>query len=154
MNRDTLYGSVVIDTEGGAQITVPKAEDGRCVSVLVLNNDRYAPAVYYEPGTYDLPTDTRYVTLLYPVQLLDYLHPDDVVTANALQDQRIGPGKLDTVVSEIFLGLSGRQIRRDLVEVHRIRGASVQCAMSAPGIVKGEIASEPGSEFRRGLVGA
>lgn len=87
MNRDTLYGSVVIDTEGGATITVPKAEDGRYISVLVLDNDHYAPAVYYEPGTYDLPTDTRYVTLLYRVQLLDYSNPDDVVTANALQDQ-------------------------------------------------------------------
>lgn len=87
MNRDTLYGSVVIDTEGGATITVPKAEDGRYISVLVLDNDHYAPAVYYEPGTYDLPTDTRYVTLLYRVQLLDYSDPEDVATANALQDQ-------------------------------------------------------------------
>jgi len=25
MNRDTLYGGVVIDTEGGATVTVPKA---------------------------------------------------------------------------------------------------------------------------------
>ena len=87
MNRDTLYGSVVIDTQGGAKITVPKAEDGRYISVLVLDNDHYAPAVYYEPGTYDLPTDTRYVTLLYRVQLLDYSNPDDVAAANALQDQ-------------------------------------------------------------------
>lgn len=87
MNRDTLYGSAVIDTEGGATITVPKAEDGRYISVLVLDNDHYAPAVYYEPGTYDLPTDTRYVALLYRVQLLDYSDPDDVATANALQDQ-------------------------------------------------------------------
>ena len=87
MNRDTLYGSVVIDTEGGATITVPKAEGGRYISVLVLDNDHYAPAVYYEPGTYDLPTDTRYVTLLYRVRLLDYSSLDDVATANALQDQ-------------------------------------------------------------------
>lgn len=87
MNRDTLYGSAVIDTEGGATITVPKAEDGRYISVLVLDNDHYAPAVYYEPGTYDLPTDTHYVALLYRVQLLDYSNPEDVATANALQDQ-------------------------------------------------------------------
>ena len=87
MNRDTLYGGVVIDTDDGATVTVPKAEDGRYVSVLVLDNDHYAPAVYYEPGTYDLPTDTRYVTLLYRVQLLDDSNPDDVAKANALQDQ-------------------------------------------------------------------
>ena len=89
MNRDTLYGGVLIDTEGGATITVPQAEDGRYISVLVVDNDHYAPAVYYEPGTYDLPSDTRYVALLYRVQLLDNANPDDVATANALQDQFI-----------------------------------------------------------------
>ena len=87
MNRDTLYGGVVVDTEGGATITVPEAEDGRYISVLVIDNDHYAPAVYYEPGTYDLPTGTRYVSLLYRVQLLDDSDPNDVATANALQDQ-------------------------------------------------------------------
>ena len=87
MNRDTLYGSAVIDTDGGATITVPQPEDGRYISVLVLDNDHYAPAVYYEAGTYDLPTDTRYVTLLYRVQLLDYSNPDDVAIATALQDK-------------------------------------------------------------------
>lgn len=89
MNRDTLYGGVLIDTEGGATITVPKAEDGRYISVLVVDNDHYAPAVYYEPGTYDLRSDTRYVALLYRVQLLDDADPNDVATANALQDQFI-----------------------------------------------------------------
>lgn len=87
MNRDTLYGSAVIDTEGGATITVPKADDGRYLSVLVIDNDHYAPAVYYAPGTYELPGDTRYVALLYRVQLLDYVDPEDVAAANALQDR-------------------------------------------------------------------
>lgn len=87
MNRDTLYGSAVIDTEGGATITVPKADDGRYLSVLVIDNDHYAPAVFYEPGTYDLPDDTRYVALLYRVELLDHADPQDVALANALQDQ-------------------------------------------------------------------
>ncbi len=87
MNRDTLYGSVVVDTKGGATITLPEADEGRYISVLVLDNDHYAPAVYYEPGTYDLPSDTRYVTLLYRVQLLDHSDPEDVAAANALQDQ-------------------------------------------------------------------
>lgn len=87
MNRDTLYGSAVIDTKGGATITVPEASDGRYLSVLVIDNDHYAPAVFYAPGTYDLPDDTRYVTLLYRVQLLDYADPKDVAAANALQDQ-------------------------------------------------------------------
>ena len=87
MNRDTLYGSAVIDTEGGATITLPEADDGRYLSVLVIDNDHYAPAVYYAPGTYELPNDTRYVTLLYRVQLLDYSDPEDVAAAHALQDR-------------------------------------------------------------------
>ena len=87
MNRDTLYGSAVIDTAGGATVTVPGTDDGRYLSVLVLDNDHYAPAVFYEPGTYDLSGDTRYVTLLYRVQLLDYADPADVAAANQLQDQ-------------------------------------------------------------------
>lgn len=89
MNRDTLYGSAVIDTNGGATITVPKVDDGRYLSVLVIDNDHYAPAVYYEPGTYQLPDQTRYVTLLYRVQLLDYADAQDVAAATALQDQFI-----------------------------------------------------------------
>lgn len=87
MNRDTLYGSAVVDTFGGATITVPRAADGRYLSALVIDNDHYAPAVFYAPGTYDLPNDTRYVTLLYRVQLLDYADPKDVAAANMLQDQ-------------------------------------------------------------------
>jgi hypothetical protein len=89
MNRDTLYGSAVIDTSGGATITVPKADDGRYLSVLVIDNDHYAPAVYYEPGTYQLPDVTRYVALPYRVQLLDDADAHDVAAANALQDQFI-----------------------------------------------------------------
>jgi len=87
MNRDTLYGSAVVDTKGGATITVPEAADGRYLSVLVIDNDHYAPAVFYAPGTYDLPDETRYVALLYRVQLLDYADPKDVAAANMLQDQ-------------------------------------------------------------------
>lgn len=87
MNRDTLYASAVVDTVGGATITVPEAPDGRYLSVLVIDNDHYAPAVYYEPGTYDLPDDTRYVILLFRVQLLDDSDPADVAAANALQDR-------------------------------------------------------------------
>jgi hypothetical protein len=87
MNRDTLYGSAVVDTNGGATITLPEAKDGRYISVLVIDNDHYAPAVFYKPGTYDLPNDTRYVALLYRVQMLDYSNPADVAAANAVQDQ-------------------------------------------------------------------
>ena len=38
--------------------------------------------------------------------------------------------------------VSGCQIAVSLVEVHRIRGASVQCAVTAPGVVEAEVAGE------------
>jgi len=51
MNRDTLYAGAVVDTEGGATLTIPEFPDDRYVSVLVIDNDHYAPVVFYEPGT-------------------------------------------------------------------------------------------------------
>lgn len=45
MNRDTLYSGAVIDTSKGATITLPKADKGRYMSILVIDNDHYAPTV-------------------------------------------------------------------------------------------------------------
>lgn len=87
MNRDTLYSGAVIDTAKGATITLPQADAGRYMSVLVIDNDHYAPMVIYEPGTHQLPTDTRYVLTIVRTQLLNPLDPADVAKANALQDQ-------------------------------------------------------------------
>ena len=55
MNRDTLYSGAVIDVSGGATITFPKIPDGRYASVLIIDNDHYAPIVFYEPGVHDIP---------------------------------------------------------------------------------------------------
>jgi hypothetical protein len=48
MNRDTLYAGAVVDTEGGATVTIPEFPDGRYFSVYVVDNDHYAAAVFYE----------------------------------------------------------------------------------------------------------
>lgn len=87
MNRDTLYSGAVIDTSKGATITLPKAEKGRYMSILVIDNDHYAPTVIYEPGTHKLPTDTRYIMAVVRTQLLRPLDPTDIAVANRLQDQ-------------------------------------------------------------------
>ena len=43
MNRDNLYAGAVVDTKGGATLTIPKFPDNRYFSVLVIDNDHYAP---------------------------------------------------------------------------------------------------------------
>jgi hypothetical protein len=87
MNRDTLYSGAVVDTARGATITLPQPDAGRYMSVLVIDNDHYAPMVIYEPGTHQLPTDTRYALVVVRTQLLKSSDAADVAQANSLQDQ-------------------------------------------------------------------
>ncbi|WP_232325181.1 DUF1214 domain-containing protein [Microbulbifer agarilyticus] len=85
MNRDTLYAGAVVDTEGGATITIPEFPDDRYFSVYVVDNDHYASAVYYTPGTHKLPEDTKYAAVIQRIQLKDPSDPNDVALVNALQ---------------------------------------------------------------------
>lgn len=87
MNKDTLYSSAIVDTEGGATITLPKADKGRYMSILVIDNDHYAPMVIYEPGTHTLPTDTKFVAVAVRTQLFDPNDPAEIALVNKLQDQ-------------------------------------------------------------------
>lgn len=86
MNRDTLYASALIDTEGGATLTFPKIPDGRYASVLILDNDHYALDVYYKPGVYQLPNRTRYIFAAMRVHVLNPNDPKDLKAARAIQD--------------------------------------------------------------------
>lgn len=87
MNRDTLYAGAVVDTEDGATITIPEFPDDRYFSILVIDNDHYAPVVFYEPGTYPVPDDTKYVSLIMRIQVMDPSDPADVALVNELQNQ-------------------------------------------------------------------
>ena len=87
MNRDTLYAGSVVDTAGGATITIPEFPDDRYFSILVIDNDHYAPVVFYEPGTYDIPGDTKYVSLIMRIQIMDPSDPEDVALVNRMQNQ-------------------------------------------------------------------
>lgn len=96
MNRDTLYSGAVVDTAKGATITLPEPDAGRYMSVLVIDNDHYAPMVIYEPGTHQLPTDTRYILTVVRTQLLKSSDAEDLAAANSLQDQvKIAAGSAD-----------------------------------------------------------
>jgi hypothetical protein len=85
MNKDTLYAGAVVDTEGGATVTIPEFPDDRYFSVYVIDNDHYAATVLYEPGTYQIPGDTKYVSLIQRIQLMDASDPEDVALVNKLQ---------------------------------------------------------------------
>lgn len=85
MNRDTLYAGAVVDTEGGATLTIPSFPDNRYFSVLVIDNDHYAPMVFYTPGTHKIPGDTKYVALIQRIELMDASDPNDLALVNDLQ---------------------------------------------------------------------
>ena len=87
MNLDTLYAGAIVDTADGATVTIPTFPDKRYFSVLVIDNDHYAPAVFYEPGTHKIPSDTKYVALLLRIELMDPSNPADVKLVNDLQDK-------------------------------------------------------------------
>ena len=87
MNKDTLYSAGVIDTTGGATITLPKAPAGRYMSILIIDNDHYAPMVIYTPGTHRLPNKTKYVVAAVRTQLFNPDDPAEVALVNKLQDQ-------------------------------------------------------------------
>ena len=89
MNRDTLYSAAVVDTSKGAAVTIPKVPPGRFISVLVIDNDHYAPAVFYEPGKHALPADTKYVLVAVRTQLFDPKDAAEVALVNAIQDQLV-----------------------------------------------------------------
>ena len=89
MNRDTLYSAAVVDTRGGATITIPEFPDDRYFSILVIDNDHYAPVVFYTSGTHELPGDTRYVAVVQRIQLMDLTDPNELALINRLQQEFI-----------------------------------------------------------------
>ncbi len=87
MNKDTLYSGAIVDTEGGATLTVPEIAGGRYISVLLIDNDHYVPSVIYGAGIHKLPQDTKYLGVLVRLQLFDANDPAEIALVNKLQDQ-------------------------------------------------------------------
>jgi hypothetical protein len=88
LNRDTLYSSAVFDLDAGpVTITLPDAGK-RFMSMQVINQDHYVPAVYYGKGSHSLDrktVGTRYA-LVGIRTLVDPNSSDDVKQVHALQD--------------------------------------------------------------------
>ena len=99
MNRDTLYSFGVFDLEA-APVTVTLPDAGkRYMALQVINEDHYAPDVFYAPGSHTLTKEgvgTRYVALA----IRTFVNPndaEDVKTVHLLQDavkaKQKSPGK-------------------------------------------------------------
>jgi hypothetical protein len=88
MNRDTLYSFGVLDLDA-SPVTVTLPDSGkRYMALQVIDEDHYAPAVYYAPGTHTLTKSdigTRYVTLAIRT-FVDPSDSKDIAAAHALQD--------------------------------------------------------------------
>ncbi|MGV6849654.1 MAG: DUF1254 domain-containing protein [Marinibacterium sp.] len=87
MNRDTLYSVSIIDTEGGATITVPEFPDDRYFSVYITDNDHYVPEVIYTSGVHELPRDTKYIGVALRIQVFDPHDSDELAMVHDLQDK-------------------------------------------------------------------
>lgn len=89
MNRDTLYSQAVVDLDAGpAKVTLPDTGK-RFMSMQVINEDHYTPAVVYKPGTHTFTKEqigTRYVLFLVRT-FVDPNDPGDVKAVHSLQDK-------------------------------------------------------------------
>jgi hypothetical protein len=101
LNRDTFYSFGVFDLDA-APVTVTLPDAGkRYMAVQVIDEDQYAPAVFYAPGTHTLTKEkvgTRYVCLA----IRTFVNPNDaadVKAVHALQDaikvEQKAPGKFE-----------------------------------------------------------
>jgi hypothetical protein len=83
MNRDTLYSFGVFDLDAGPlTVTLPDA-GRRFMSVLVIDQDHYAPEVVYKAGAHTFTKDkigTRYACLA----VRTFANPSDTADMNAV----------------------------------------------------------------------
>ena len=88
LNRDTLYSFGVFDLDAGpVTVTLPDAGE-RYMAVQVIDEDQYAPDVFYAPAAHTLTREevgTRYVCLAIRT-FVNPNDPADVKAVHALQD--------------------------------------------------------------------
>jgi hypothetical protein len=87
MNLDVLYSGAIVDVEKGATVTFPEIPKGRYASILLIDNDHYAPLVIYKSGKHKLPQDTKYLGLAVRIQIFNPEDPAEIALVNKLQDQ-------------------------------------------------------------------
>jgi hypothetical protein len=118
LNRDTLYSFGIFDLDAApVTITMPDAGN-RFMSLQVINEDHYVPAVYYGPGSHTLAREmigTRYVAAGIRT-LVDPADPKDLAQVHRLQDaikvSQDSPGKFEVPNWDL---VSQREIRHALL---------------------------------------
>jgi hypothetical protein len=101
LNRDTLYSAAVFDLDAGP-VTIALPDAGkRFMSMQVINQDHYVPAVFYSAGSHTLTrgqVGTRHVAVAVRT-LVDPADPKDIAEVHALQDaikvSQKSPGKFE-----------------------------------------------------------
>jgi hypothetical protein len=101
LNRDTLYSSAVFDLDAGpVTVTLPDM-GGRFMSMMVVTQDHYVPAVFYTPGPHEITREmagTRYAAVAIRT-LVNPGDPADLEAARALQDgiraEQASPGRFE-----------------------------------------------------------
>jgi hypothetical protein len=87
-NRDTVYSAAVFDLDAGpVTVTLPDAGQ-RFMSMIVIDQDQYTPAVHYGAGSRTFTRQqigTRYLMLALRT-LVDPNDPEDLRKVHALQD--------------------------------------------------------------------
>jgi hypothetical protein len=101
LNRDTLYSSAVFDLDAGP-VTITMPDSGkRFMSLMIVNEDHYVPAVFYGAGPHTFTKEmigARYFAAAVRT-LVDPADQKDVQQVHALQDaikaSQTGTGKFD-----------------------------------------------------------
>ncbi len=127
MNRDALYSGGVFDLDSGP-VTITLPESGkRFMSMLVINEDHYAPLVEYAPGTMTLTKErmgTRYVMAALRT-FANPKDPADMKIANEMQDKvTVKQASVGTFEVPNWDPVSQNKIRETLEVLNTMSGAT------------------------------
>jgi hypothetical protein len=120
-NRDTLYSEGVFDLDAGpVTITLPDAGT-RFMTMLVIDEDHYAPMVVYGAGRHTLTRaqiGTRYVCAAVRI-LVDPTKPDDLSNVHKLQDSiRVEQRSVGTLELPAWDAVSQKKVRDALLALN------------------------------------
>lgn len=124
-NRDTVYSFGVFDLEASpVSLTLPDPGK-RYMSVLLINEDHYNPAMYYAPGTWEITKEqvgTRYVALAVRT-FVNATDPSDLKTVHALQDAiRISQKATGSFEAPKWDATSLKKVREALLDLAEASG--------------------------------
>jgi hypothetical protein len=125
MNRDTLYSAAVFGLDAGpVTLTLPDAGK-RFMSMLILNEDHYAPEAFYAPGQRTF-TRRRMRTRYFMAMVRTFVDPSapaDIKAANAAQDAiRIKQAAVGTFIIPAWDQETHEKARESLLALNALGG--------------------------------